>query len=198
MFYISSPYVFIRRKHLPVSKKGEWKMNRRMSILLSILTFALICSFATAVYAQVQALSTGYAITSNYHGIDVPPGSSVVVTAMTTDQSVYQVTFLWKDPTGQEADREAVIPLFTNGTLYNGKLIHYAISENIVNTIGDWGVQALFQAHDGTTKQGITEVVKIRATSFNVIPEVPLIGTAGASIAMLSGLAYRMRKKNQK
>ena len=173
-------------------------MNKRKSILLFMITFALICSFATVVYAPEQTLSTGYAITSNYHGIEVPPGSSVVVTAMTTDQSVYQVTFLWKDPTGQTADREAVKPLFTNGTMYNGKLIHYAISENIVSTIGDWGVQALFQAPDGTTKQGITEVVKIRATSFNVIPEVPLIGTAGASIAMLSGLAYRLRKKNQK
>src|SRR3990170_1051558 len=173
-------------------------MNRRRSILLSILTFALICSFATIVYAPEQTLSTGYAITSNYHGIDVPPGSNVVVTAMTTDPSVYQVTFLWKDPTGQTADKEEVTPLFTNGTMYDGKLIYYAISENIVYTIGDWGVQALFQAPGGKTKQGITEVVKIRATSFNVIPEVPLIGTAGASIAMIAGLTYRMKRKPPK
>lgn len=173
-------------------------MNRHKRILLFILTFALICSFATAVYAQVQALSTGYAITSNYHGIDVPPGSNVVVTAMTTDPTVYQVTFLWKDPTGRTADFEEITPLFHNGTMYNGKLIYYAISENIVNTIGDWGVQALFQAPGGKTKQGITEVVKIRATSFNVIPEVPLIGTAGASIAMIAGFTYRMKRKPQK
>jgi hypothetical protein len=170
----------------------------RKSILLSVLALAIVCSFATAVYAQVQALSTGYAITSNYHGIDVPLGSSVVVTAMTTDQSVYQVTFLWKDPTGQTADKEEVTPLFTNGTMCNGKEIHYAISENTVNTIGDWGVQALFQGPDGTTKEGITEVVKIRATSFNVIPEVPVIGTVGASIAMLLGLTYKMKRKPQK
>ena len=173
-------------------------MNRRKSIVLSVLAFALICSFATVVYAPEQTLSTGYAITSNYHGIDVPPGSNVVVTAMTTDPSVYQVTFLWKDPTGQTADKEEVTPLFTNSTMYNGNLIHYAISENIVNTIGDWGVQALFQAPDGKTKEGITEVVKIRATSFNVIPEVPVIGTVGASIAMLSGFAFKIKRKPKK
>ena len=44
----------------------------------------------------------------------------------------------------------------------------------------------------------VFEKVARRATSFNVIPEIPIIGTAGASIAMIAGFTYKMKRKPQK
>lgn len=155
----------------------------RKSIILSVLALALVFSFVAVAYAP-----SNYSVTSNYHGIDVPAGASVVVTASTTDATVYQVTFLWKNPGGNTVWTD-VVPINPDGT---------ATSTHAPDEIGDWGVQALFQSPDGTTKQGVEEVIAIRATSFNVVPEVPLIGTAGASIAMLAGLTYKMKRKPQK
>ncbi|MCJ7762138.1 hypothetical protein MUP38_01630 [Candidatus Bathyarchaeota archaeon] len=42
-----------------------------------------------------------------------------------------------------------------------------------------------------------THTVARKATSFFVVPETPLIGTAGASIAMFAGLAVKMKRKPQ-
>lgn len=151
-----------------------------------------------AVYAPEQLLGSGYAVTSNWHGIEVPMGSDVVVTAMTTDDTVYQVTFLWKNP-GDHTVWTDIVPVYSNGSTYDGMLIYYANSTHTPEDLGDWGVQALFQSSDGKTKQGIEEVIAIRATSFNTIPEVPVIGTAGVVIAMLLGLGLfstRRRKRN--
>ena len=175
-------------------------MNRRKSILLSMLTFALICSLATAVYASSPPinLNDGYELVTNWHGVDIPPGTEVVATAMTTNASVTRVTFLWKNPVGTPVFTDPDVPVFQNGTMWDGKLIYYAISSYTPLAIGDWGIQALFQDSTDRTIQGAQNVVAIRARSFNVILEIPIIGTIGASIAMLGGLTYRMTRKPKK
>ena len=173
-------------------------MKLRKSIPLLLLTFVLVLSFATVVYAPEQTLSTGYAVTSNWHGKDVPSGTDVVVTAMTTDAKVDHVLFVWKNPADQTVwvDIEAVEP---NGTKYDdAKLIYYATSTHKPETLGDWGVQAIFVDLDGIFKCHLRLFVKRRATSFNVIPEVPIIGTAGASLAMLFGFTYKIKRKPKK
>jgi len=43
----------------------------------------------------------------------------------------------------------------------------------------------------------LAHTVARKATSFFVVPEIPLIGTAGASIAMFAGLAAKMKRKPQ-
>jgi hypothetical protein len=169
-------------------------MNRRNSILLSVLVFSLVCSFAATVYAATPSLASGYAVTSNYQGQDVPPGASVIVTAMTTDHRVDKVIFIWKDPSGHTAWTDTV-SVFHNGTTYNGIEIYYAISTHTPSVLGDWGVQAKFINVVGFCWWTFDCKVACRATSFNVIPEVPIIGTAGASIAMVLGLAYKMKRK---
>ena len=154
--------------------------NRKLEcILLSLIATVLAFSFTAIAYAV-----SDYSVTSNFHGIDTPLGANVVVTATTTDTSVYQVTFLWKNAAKEIENTEVV--LVSGGT---------AQSTYQPDSIGDWGVQVLFQGLDGTTKQGIEEVVAIRATSFNVIPEIPLLGTAGIAVAMALGLAYKTKEK---
>ena len=40
-------------------------------------------------------------------------------------------------------------------------------------------------------------MVKIRATSFNTIPDLPVVGTAGAIATMLLGLGMFLYKKKK-
>jgi hypothetical protein len=154
----------------------------RKSLLISAI--AVLCVFAgvMTVYAKTYA----YSVTSNYHGKETPLGATVIVTATTDDPTVFAVTFLWKNA-AEEIKFTDVIPV-SGGT---------AQSSHQPNSLGDWGVQALFQGPSGKTKQDVNLVVAIRATSFNVVPEIPLIGTAGASIAMFAGLAVQMKRKPQ-
>ena len=173
----------------------------RRTIPLAILFIALVGSFITLASAHNWdgSLESGYGVTSNYHGIDVPSSSTVVVTAMTTDAVVDHVLFVWKNPAEQIiwVDIESV---YSNGTTYekDGKLIYYANSSHIPNSIGDWGVKAIFVDLNGIYRCETKLIVARRATSFNVIPEIPLLGTAGASIAMLAGFTYKIKRKPQK
>jgi hypothetical protein len=177
----------------------EEEVRMRKGILLSILTVALVFSVATVAYAAPPInLNDGYEIITNWHGVDVPPGTEVVATAMTTNPEVARVTFLWKNPSDTPTYTDPDVAVFQNGTMWDGKLIYYAISTYTPNIMGDWGVQALFQDSTGRTIQGVEGVVAIRARSFNAVPEIPILGTVGATIAMLAGLTYKMKRKPQK
>jgi hypothetical protein len=176
---------------------------------LSVLTIVLALSLAIAVHASSPpiTLNDGYEIITNYQGVDSALGTPVTATAMSVDPKVMQVTFLWKDPAGGTVFTDVVHPVYTNGTLGSGNVkgtpytdvpVRFAEATNSPNAIGDWGVQALFQDSLGKTIEGVENVVSVRARSFNVIPEVPILGTLGVSIAMLAGFAYTMKPKPQK
>jgi hypothetical protein len=85
-----------------------------------------------------------------------------------------------------------------NGTTFAGKLVYYATSTFTPETMGDWGVQAKFLDVHCICRCIWVEKVARRATSFNVIPEIPIIGTAGAGIAMVAGFTYKIKRKPQK
>jgi hypothetical protein len=155
----------------------------RKFLLFSLLTVAIVFGALAIVNAPPVY---NYDVISNYHGVDTPLGANVVVTATTDDPTITQVTFLWKNG-AKEIKFTDVVPI-SGGS---------AQSSNQPDSIGDWGVQAFFQGPDGTTKEGIELTVQIRATSFNVIPEIPIVGTAGASIAMLFGFACKIKRKRK-
>ena len=167
--------------------------------MLVVLITALVSSFVTIAYANNTngSLESGYGVTSNYHGIDVPSGTPVTVTAMTTDPTLDVVKFIWKNPAGQIIYTE-IKKVSANGTTFDGKLIYYATSTFTPDSMGDWGVQAKFLDVHRICRCIWVEKVARRATSFNVIPEIPIIGTAGASIAMLAGFTYKIKRKPQK
>ena len=181
----------------------------RKNYLFTTFAIALFCSLVTMAFASNNpiVLQDGYEITNNWHGSgDLQPGTNVVATAMTIDPEVTQVTFLWKDPAGQIAFQETVA-VFQNGTTGSGQIkgtqyedvaVSFAVSEYTPQSLGDWGVQALFQDSSGKTCQTISWVLAIRATSFNVIPEIPILGTAGAATAMITGFTYKMKRKPKK
>lgn len=174
-------------------------MNKvRASILLGILLLVssnlLILANATPAPNE-GSLNSGYAVTNNYHGIDTPLGATVNVTAMTTNWDVNYVTFIWKNAAGVIVYQEDV-DVHTNGTRYNGQLVKYASSVHVANSLGDWGVQGKFYDEQGFWFWSCDDLLATRSTSFNVVPEVPLLGTAGIAAAMVLGLTvYRAKKK---
>jgi len=169
--------------------------------VISLILGLLILS--SAVYAPWTTLGTGYAITSNVHGIDILPGTPVTVTAGTLDSHVVQVTFRWHRPAGSILPPipDVIKPVYTNGTMgqWNNKtwaLIRYANDTKIPDEIGDWGVQVFFQDSTGSDRAGLEDVIKIKATSFNVIPEIPL-GTIAAAAAMFIALGLFIINKKR-
>jgi hypothetical protein len=147
--------------------------------------------------AQWDAINSGYAVTTDYHGQIVPPGTLVTAIAGTTDQNVINVTFLWKYP-NETVVYETNVPVSPNGSQYDGKLIYYAISSYTPKVVGDWGVQAIFIGEGGTIKANHTDVIQIRATSWYVTPDLPVVGTAGAAVIMIFGFGVFLynKKKN--
>jgi len=155
---------------------------------------------SSAVYAPWTTLGTGYAITSNVHGIDILPGTPVTVTAGTLDNRVVNVTFRWHRP-NESVAWEDVVNVWTNGTMgqwNNGTwaLIRYAQDTHVPDEVGEWGVQAFFQDSEGRDRAGLEDVIKIKATSFNAVPEIPL-GTIAAAATMFVafGLFIIVKKK---
>jgi hypothetical protein len=171
-----------------------------MSIKKRILFFAFVLlfigSYVMLAYAPAASLGSGYAITSNYEGVPVPLGTTVEVTAMTTNLSITHVTFLWKYDENIEFT-DPNVPVVDD--TYEGTPIKKATSTYEPDILGEWGVQALFQnGPGGKTVQSVEDVYAIKARSFFATPEIPILGTMGASIAMLLGLGYKMRRKPQK
>ncbi len=120
-------------------------------------------------------------------------GRPVKVTALSTNSHVDYVVFIWKNATGQLKYQETV-QVFTNGTKYDGKLVRYAISTHTPDSLSEWGVQAKFYDNNGCCSSCDTRLAT-KATSFNVVPEVPLLGTAGIAFVMVVGLTV-FKSKN--
>jgi hypothetical protein len=175
-------------------------MNKiKTAILLAaiLLVSSSLTMLASATPSDNEgSLNSGYYVTNNYHGIDVSLGTTVTVTAMSTDSHVDYVKFIWKNAAG-DVIYEDKVNVYTNGTKYNGKLIRYANSTHTPNSLGDWGVQAKFYDKNGGCYGGHDTRLATKATSFNVVPEVPILGTAGVAAAMVLGLTVFKAKKKQ-
>jgi hypothetical protein len=161
-------------------------------IALTLLTLAFIS--ISMVFAVRSSISSGYDVTTDYHGVDVPPETLVTATATTTDLTVTGVTFYWKDPDENIKYSEYV----DTDTSIVSNIKEYS-SSYTPDTVGDWGVQAIFHGPDGKPVPGldITDKVAIRATSFFHVPEIQIVGTAGTLLSMMAGLGYYIRRKEK-
>lgn len=169
-------------------------MRTKIAVLVSVLLSLLL----SGVNAQWSAMNSGYAITTNYHGINVFPGTPITATAGTTDVNVMNVTFVWKFPNETEAFVDSEVPVEFKGRYWDGLPIYETNSSYTpVMPLGDWGVQAFFNGPGGHLQGQGSDIIKIRATSFNLIPEVPIAGTSGAAIAMLIGFGLFLNKKKK-
>jgi hypothetical protein len=182
-------------------------MKLRFVLSLVLLATLLVGASINIAKAQWPAITTGYAITTNWHGIDTPLGSTVVATAGTTDLSVDTVKFVWHFPDNTTAFEDTVTPLTQYvapavpsnvpqelidwANAHPGTTYLVAQDSHVVNLVGDWGVQAFFK--DDVRVRGL-QVTSIRAASFNVVPEVPL-GTIVILASMFAALGIFAVKK---
>ena len=179
-------------------------------LLAAFIALAISALAVGTVFAQWPAITTGYAVTTNWHGTDVPGGQEVIVTAGTTDANVKTINFTWKTPGGVIVWSEIIPvsgPLVTPAVPGNvpqevvdwannnhGVTYWYAQSSHTPTEAGDWGVQARFL---GTVRvRGNSQVdFVVRATSFNLVPETPW-GPIAISATLLGALGlFVFRKK---
>jgi hypothetical protein len=146
-------------------------------------------------------LNSGYAVTTDYHGIDMPLETLVTATAGTTDSSILKVTFVWKFPNDTVAFEDVDFAVWSNGTRYpdeNGSLVLHAQSSFRLTVDGEWGVQAFFKGSGGHLRGNGTDIIAIRAISGEVIPEISIVGAAGTIVAMSLILSLlRGKRKRQ-
>jgi len=162
---------------------------KRIAVAAGLAIFIFL--YANFARAGWDSLNSGYAVTSNYHGEIVPIGAVVTVTAGTTDPEVATVDFIWKDPSENIVRETLNVPVYSNGSTWDGKLIYYANDSYTPDIEGDWGVQAIFR--DGTGNVKKNDKIAIRATSFNTIPEVPL-GTITILLVMFASYIIFSKK----
>jgi len=166
---------FLKTPHVRISKSFWIKVTALLigSYLVTVSIQAPAFAFAPGlvsnhtVNASWSTLKSGYAISFNFHGTDIFPGTYVTVTAGTLDSSTLQVTFRWLRPNATVA-REVMMPVFTNGTTEqwnNGTtaLIRYAMDFYTPDVGGEWEIQAFFQDSTGRHRAKLEDVIKIRA-----------------------------------
>jgi hypothetical protein len=169
-----------------------------LALFVFVASSAILVANAVPPEDQEGSLSSGYYVTSDWHGIDTPLGTDVHVKAYTTDTDVTYVTFIWRNAANNVVYGPDVVNTKSTDGEYGGKTVYvFEAPVHAPDSIGDWGVQVIFQGPTGQTVNSFVDKIAIRATSFNVIPEVPLLGTVGASAAMIGALGLKLKRKNQ-
>lgn len=168
-------------------------------ILIMVFLSALFIALPNA-YAydwSNTSINSGYALTTDYHGKDVPMGATVTARAGTTDLSITTVYFRWLKPNGAEAWAPVKVTTFSLDT-YNGKTVRVFVSTGVPDQTGDWGVQALFYDSGGHGRgplAGLPEKVAVKGTSFFVVPEIAF-GTIAVLSATFGALGiFALKKK---
>lgn len=176
------------------------QMKLRLSIAVVLFASLLVFANTNICQAQWSAINSGYAVTTNWHGQDVPLGESVTAWAGTTHSEVQKVQFRWIAPDEETVVWDPWIEVFGPYTTpavpdgvpqeiidwaedHLGVDILYAQNTQTPDLLGDWGVQALFHAGSGKIKGEDSTIVAIRASSMNTVPEVPF-GTIAISLSM--------------
>ncbi len=184
--------------------------KKRVAALL-VTCLLLLLFFVGAVYAPWNSIASGYGVWTDYHGVEVARGTEVTATAGTTEYplgrlagkpDVTAVRFRWLPPSTSGALdiydpplNEDPKSLTHDGTTFHGGWpVHTNESKIVASYVGDWGIQAWFYDSDGNLRHQ-TGIEGIRAVSFHVIPEIPVVGTLGAVAAMLLSMGLFLRVK---
>lgn len=186
-------------------------MKLRILMAMLLASTFILCTGVSVVYADPWSAieNSGYAITmyDPPHGTDVVPGQLVEVRAGTThwfDEDVTSVTFRWMPPAGSGLSEtlHEFIPLSPSspaeytkkGDFINDTFDTFTLPTT-EDAIGDWGVQAWFHDSQGNIRHR-TDIIAIRAVSFNVVPEVPF-GTLAILTAMFGAITiFAIKRKH--
>jgi len=168
---------------------------KKLGLVALLVVLTLIVTPAIVRADPWSALGgSGYAVTTEPFPLeDVEVGvDEVVAKAGTTDSNVEYVVFRWLAPDETVISRpEDIVSVASETDPTYGDIL-VARSTFVPNMLGDWGVQVFFYGEGGHLRG--EAIIRIRATSFFVIPEVP-IGTLTILLTMLAGIAIFARKR---
>lgn len=192
-------------------------MKLRFAAFVTLFIGLLILVNANVAHAQWSAISSGYAVTTDWHGKDTPIWELVTATAGTTDMNVDKVEFRWLDSDGNVRESQEVLVMGPYKTPavpddvpqeiidwaddHPGVDILYAQATHTdtPREVGDWAVQTNFIDTDENPKSlrgRNSDIIAIRATSFNAVPEVPF-GTIAILLSMFGALGiFAMKRRN--
>ena len=190
------------KKKLVRLKGGERKRMKLRAIYTAVFVATLLVSIPwvrapTGPDWSRTGINSGYGVTTNYHGIEVPLETEVTAYAGTTNVGdIDHVKFRWLPPDGSD-------PIVITGThsgsdtTWSGGPIEVWTSTYEPDEVGDWGVQAIFYDQEGHGRGPLPqeghEKIAIRAQSFYAVPEV---ATIAAILAMFGALGlFAIKKK---
>jgi hypothetical protein len=161
----------------------------KKSVLTTLVLIVLFCSSLALAHATDP---NTYTITKTSPADPINPGSTVTMTAGTSNILVNTVVFEWYAPGDYPAGPIAYTS--TDSTPSDGFTSSLSVSAN-----GEWTVVATF----GRVLLGQDKIIYADpitwhfsvGNTFFVVPEYPLIGSAGVFIAMLLGLIVFKRKE---
>jgi len=162
---------------------------RIISAVVILVSILVLVPKVSAYDWSGTSINSGYAVTTDWHGKEVPLGEPVTARAGTTDLSIVTVWFRWLLPNGTEAWPPIEVTTYTND-VWEGKTVRVFLNAQFPDEVGDWGVQVVFYNEDGNGQGPLPvpeEKVAIRARSFFAVPEVPF-GTIAILVAMFGAL----------
>jgi len=169
-------------------------MKVRFVIGVVVISSFLAFAGVRTALAQWAALSSGYAVTTDSHGGIVYLDTDVTGWAGTTDPLVEKVHILWLKPDGTtfwdewfepltDAYVTPAVPLGVPTEIsdwaekYQGISVRYAYDTIHIpldpTLVGDWTFKAIFWDLTPPPQGENHEFFKVKATSFEVVPEVP-------------------------
>lgn len=172
----------------------------KTKILTAIALIALMsCMISTVAAVAPPAPDTNtYAVAKTSPADPVNMPSIVTLTATTSNTEVTTVVFTWYAPGDWDAVNNLPIGPYAYNTTDSDKADGGFTSSNPVDEPGIWTVVATFEKIEvgGSVLKpiwGLTTQVEAK-TNFFVLPEYPLIGSAGVFVAMGLGLLLFKRK----
>jgi hypothetical protein len=173
-------------------RKGREIVKAKTKILMLLAMVALFACLVSAATAQTD--TNTYAVTKTSPANPVV-GSTVVVTATTSNSKVNTVVFNWYAPGDYPSGPIAYTSTATSSSGFT--------SSYVVTMLGQWTVTATFERWEtvfgGQFQKLIwnnpAEMTVTVSGNFFVLPEYPLIGTAGIGVAMLLALLVFRRKQ---
>jgi hypothetical protein len=190
----------------------------RLLSVLVLLTATLVFTSGNVTHADSNYLESGYAVSTNFDGNIVPVGTTVTVTAVTTNPQLYYswIGFSWKEPKPNETlVREmAYLPPraftapnvppnspsdFIKWAENNPRTNYYVAQDQLTpNIVGDWSVQVVIGTMPGIVGPGGNiihqDIMVIHVTPIFVVPEAQF-GTITLLFSMFGALCILAVKK---
>jgi len=173
------------------------KISTFAMTLVSIMFFLVL---TTGAIAEENTLDSGYYATTNYGDDPIPSGEPVTVTAQTINPKVFFIVFRWYAPDGELARLRIRLVKSDGETWTNTSgtyIIYFAEDTYTPGIPGHWRIEVVFW---GINYDFIycfcLRRFAVRKTSFNVVPEIPVLGSVGSATAMFASFfIYKKKKK---